>query len=405
MTGPSDGPVPTPRDAAATSDEPADVPVIEGASTADPVSAAAADAEVTAAAAAEAPADRGVAEADGSPAETGGSRSSSRSAAIARGAAVARSTGASALWRDVVRAARADPGFAWALFVGLLLLGLGLLGFVPNPLVGAPTAAWGTPLLQTGDAHDVVHLVGGAIALHAALGMSRARRDVVLLGLGTAAIVLLALGLLDGRWFGIAPWPVGVTDQLLHLIVGLGSLLVGLAGTGTIVVPVVTGAYRRGELTSGAGSAAVTVPVEPAAEPVSFDPSEPLEPAAAGAPVSVLEPTAELDAAEASAAEASASVLEPTAAEPAAGPASESAAEAAEPVAPPSGEPAPPVDIVADHTLPDDAPTTATASGSLARSRGRPSVGAPPGVVGAEDAIGALSPAPEVEPREQSPQH
>jgi hypothetical protein len=150
----------------------------------------------------------------------------------------------------------ADPGFVWALGVGIVLIGLGLLGFVPNPLVGAPSAAWGTPLLLTGDAHDVLHLVGGAVALHAALGMSRARRDAVLIGLGAVALVLLALGLLDGRWFGIAPYSVGLADQLLHLVVGLGSLVMGLAGTGTIVVPVVTGAYRRSALGLGAGTAA-----------------------------------------------------------------------------------------------------------------------------------------------------
>lgn len=164
-----------------------------------------------------------------------------------RSASVSRA-GASALWRDVAGGAAADPGFAWALVVGVVLIALGLLGFVPNPLVGAPSAAWGTPLLLTGDAHDVIHLVGGAIAIHAALGLSRARRDVVLIGLGAAALILLALGLLDGRWFGIAPYAVGLGDQLLHLVVGLGSLVMGLAGTGTVNVPIVTGAYRRAAL-------------------------------------------------------------------------------------------------------------------------------------------------------------
>lgn len=181
-----------------------------------------------------------------------------------RAAGASRTAGASALWRDLAGGAAADPGFLWALVVGVVLIALGLLGFVPNPLVGAPSAAWGTPLLLTGDAHDVLHLVGGAVALHAALGLSRARRDIVLMGLGTAALVLLALGLLDGRWFGIAPWPVGLADQLLHLIVGVGSLVMGLAGSGTITVPVVTGAYRR-------AAAAPAAPAEPAAS--TEDPS------------------------------------------------------------------------------------------------------------------------------------
>jgi hypothetical protein len=133
------------------------------------------------------------------------------------------------------------------------------------------------------------------VALHAALGMSRARRDAVLIGLGAAALILLALGLLEGRWFGIAPYHVGLADQLLHLVIGLGSLVMGLAGTGAITVPVVTGAYRRSELGLQAASAdsrpaaalsAVSAPApeaeagsetarEPTAEPVEALP-EPL---------------------------------------------------------------------------------------------------------------------------------
>lgn len=188
--------------------------------------------------------------------------------------ATPRAAGASALWRDVAGGTAADPGFVWALGVGIVLIVLGALGFVPNPLVGAPSAAWGTPLLLTGDAHDVLHLVGGAVALHAALGMSRARRDVVLIGLGAVALVLLALGLLDGRWFGVAPYPVGLADQLLHLIVGLGSLVMGLAGTGAIVVPVVTGAYRRSELGLPASAASAAEPDDAAGAEVAIDAEE-----------------------------------------------------------------------------------------------------------------------------------
>jgi hypothetical protein len=207
------------------------------------------------------------------------------------------------VWRDIAGGTAADPGFVWALVMGVLLIGIGLLGFVPNPVVGAPSAAWGTPLLLTGDAHDVLHLVGGAVALHAALGMSRAHRDPVLIGLGAAALILLALGLLDGRWFGIAPFHVGLADQLLHLVVGVGSLVMGLAGTGAITVPVVTGAYQRSELglaggaavagaadpmvtqvvaQSGPGAVAVTAPapepIEALPEPLGLDLHEP-EPA------------------------------------------------------------------------------------------------------------------------------
>jgi hypothetical protein len=196
------------------------------------------------------------------------------------------------MWRDMAGGTAADPGFVWSLGVGIVLLALGVLGFVPNPLVGAPSAAWGSPLLLTGDAHDVLHLVGGAVALHAALGMSRARRDVVLIGLGSVGLVLLALGLLDGRWFGVAPYPVGLADQLLHLVVGLGSLVMGLAGTGTIVVPVVTGAYRRSELGLPAGAAATAEPEADAGAAATAEPEADAGAAATAEPEAA--PTLEL---------------------------------------------------------------------------------------------------------------
>jgi hypothetical protein len=195
--------------------------------------------------------------------------------ATPRSANVSRA-GASALWRDMAGGAAADPGFVWALVIGVGLIALGLLGFVPNPIVGSPSAAWGTPLLLTGDAHDVIHLVGGAIAIHAALGMSRPHRDGTLIGLGAAALVLLALGLLDGRWFGVAPYSVGLADQLLHLIVGLGSLVMGLAGSGTVNVPLVTGAYRRASAAAASGGPS-TVGAEPTLEVVAPTPSEATE--------------------------------------------------------------------------------------------------------------------------------
>lgn len=170
-----------------------------------------------------------------------------------------RSGPASASWRDVVRAASVDPGFAWALGLGVVLIALGLLGFVPNPLVGAPSPQWGSPLLVTGDSHDVVHLVGGAIALHAALGMSRPRRDIVLITLGAVSLLLLAVGILDGRWFGLVPWPVSLADQLLHLVAGLGSILVGLAGRGAFEMggtPAASDAIGSAATTAGASPAA-----------------------------------------------------------------------------------------------------------------------------------------------------
>ena len=56
--------------------------------------------------------------------------------------------------------------------LGIGLIVVGLLGFAPNPLVGAPSSAWGTPLFLTGNALDVIHLVAGAVVLYGALGLT-----------------------------------------------------------------------------------------------------------------------------------------------------------------------------------------------------------------------------------------
>jgi hypothetical protein len=237
---------------------------------------------------------------------------------------------ASALWRDVARAAAGDPGFAWALVVGVVLIALALLGFVPNPLVGAPSARWGTPLLVTGDSHDVVHLIGGAVALHAALGLSRARRDVVLVVLGAIALLLLALGILDGRWLGLLTWPVGLADQLLHLIVGLGSMLVGLAGLG---------AFEMGSRSVGdpdAVTASVTAPVTSSVTaPAAPEAGSSAAPATEGTRAGT---SSSRRASRATTASDDAKSVEPTTA-PAAQPAAPAAQPGAAAMASPTGEP------------------------------------------------------------------
>ena len=67
---------------------------------------------------------------------------------------------------------------------------------------------------------------------------------------------------------------VGLADQLLHLIVGVGSLITGLAGTGAITVPVVTGAYRRSELGLAGAAVAVSAVSEP--EDMQADGADPV---------------------------------------------------------------------------------------------------------------------------------
>jgi hypothetical protein len=133
---------------------------------------------------------------------------------------------------DLARGAAGDIGFAWSLGLGIGLLAMGLLGFVPNPLVGAPSPAWGTPLFLTGDAHDVLDLVAGAAVLYAALGLTGRRRGALLIGAGVIGLVLFLVGLVSGTGFGLLAYPVNLPDQLLLLVVSGVSIAVGYLARG-----------------------------------------------------------------------------------------------------------------------------------------------------------------------------
>jgi len=133
---------------------------------------------------------------------------------------------------DLAQGAAADVGFAWSLGLGIGLIAMGLLGFVPNPLVGAPTAAWGSPVFLTGDAHNVLDLVAGAVLLYAALGLAGARRGSVLMGVGIIGLVAFLVGLLNGTAFGLLSYPVNLPDQLLLLLVSGVSIGIGYLARG-----------------------------------------------------------------------------------------------------------------------------------------------------------------------------
>ena len=136
---------------------------------------------------------------------------------------------------DLTGGATRDITFAWSLGLGVGLIVLGLLGFVSNPIVGAPSAAWGVPLFVTGSAHDVLHLMAGAVLMYGALGLIGARRANLLIGAGVAWLAVFLLCLLSGNLFGLLAYPVNVLDQLLHLVIGVVSVGVGyLARTGAL---------------------------------------------------------------------------------------------------------------------------------------------------------------------------
>jgi hypothetical protein len=113
----------------------------------------------------------------------------------------------------------------WLLLVGGVLIVVGIVGFLPNPLVGP------SGLVATDNVHNVIHVVTGLLALGLALGW---RSDI-----GAAAMVfgalygaVFVLTLISPNLFGILPVPVNVVDHVIHVGVAFVSLALGYLARG-----------------------------------------------------------------------------------------------------------------------------------------------------------------------------
>ena len=107
----------------------------------------------------------------------------------------------------------------WLLRAGAILIVVGLLGFVSNPLVGP------TGLVATDNLHNIVHILTGALALGLAYGM---KDDI-----GTAAILFGALyavvfvaTVISPKLFGLFTVDVNAVDHVIHI--GLAIVSIGL---------------------------------------------------------------------------------------------------------------------------------------------------------------------------------
>lgn len=109
----------------------------------------------------------------------------------------------------------------YAGLIGIVLLAVGLLGFIDNPLVGRESAVF-----PTGTNHNVVHILTGIIALAVAFGLrGRAQANgVIAFGL-LYAVVFVAL-LVNNTLFGLLD-PVNSADHVLHAGLAVISIAVG----------------------------------------------------------------------------------------------------------------------------------------------------------------------------------
>ncbi len=120
-----------------------------------------------------------------------------------------------------------ERGFA--LVTGAILVLLGIAGSLGNPIVGRPET---TGILVTGFGHDLVHLVTGALFLHAGLALDRRQRAVAIVGLGVFYVITGLLSLVSGDLIGLYDAPTSGLDQLAHLLLGVAAVVIGWMGRG-----------------------------------------------------------------------------------------------------------------------------------------------------------------------------
>lgn len=110
-----------------------------------------------------------------------------------------------------------------ALIFGAILILVGLLGFVGNPLVG--TGA----LFETDSAHNILHVLIGLILLAVALWYSGASA-LWLKIIGIVFLLLAIIGFLSisgmGQLLGLVE--INDADNWLHLVLGIVLLLAGI---------------------------------------------------------------------------------------------------------------------------------------------------------------------------------
>jgi hypothetical protein len=126
----------------------------------------------------------------------------------------------------------ADITKYFAAVLGVVLVLVGLLGFIGNPIVGEPGS---NPLFVTGTVHNIVHLLTGAAALYIAFGVSAAQRPTALIALGVAYGAILVLTLVSGNLFGLLgndAYKVNTMDHVLHALLAIASIGVGIWARG-----------------------------------------------------------------------------------------------------------------------------------------------------------------------------
>jgi hypothetical protein len=112
----------------------------------------------------------------------------------------------------------------YAAIIGVVLVLVGILGFVGNPIVGEAAR---NPIFVTGTVHNLVHLITGALALYVAFGLRGDQQVMGVIGIGALYVAVFVLTLVSPNLFGLLGYPVNIADHILHLGLAVASIGVG----------------------------------------------------------------------------------------------------------------------------------------------------------------------------------
>jgi hypothetical protein len=112
---------------------------------------------------------------------------------------------------------------AWMTLAGIVLVAVGLIGFINNPLVGSQSGA----LIPTDAIHNVVHLATGLLALYIAFGMRGAAQVNATIGFGALYAIIFVAVLVSPTLFGIFTIEANGTIHVIHAALAVVSLAVG----------------------------------------------------------------------------------------------------------------------------------------------------------------------------------
>lgn len=126
----------------------------------------------------------------------------------------------------------------WISLAGVILVLVGLLGFISNPLVGNADA-----LIPTGALHNIVHLGTGLLALYIGFVLKGETQINGVIGFGILYVVIFVAVLISPTLFGLFDRAANIYLHVIHAGLAVVSLAIGYMARNA-AVPGSTGMSR-----------------------------------------------------------------------------------------------------------------------------------------------------------------